>query len=207
MISMKKIGNSFLSENFTDITRTNGTPLSIEYLWFAGVCTIILFSYGLLHPLPGQNLLQIKNHVLLGIFIERIEKQGFQEKEWWEFRQKYSSGNFSYNADVLYPYSILELGTIANVPVELFFYRSSLINSTDLIVSNPVLTLSDTSIDYEKLYVTDTVLLYKDKQSNKIYLERILPFATLKKFNGLINSESVPSLEGAYWLTKATINN
>jgi len=109
-----------------------------EQLFFIGVITA-LFLIGPLLFHPTLHIFQaFERKEKLSHFLTDMQKPDFTMREYWEFREFYSPGNFTFNPRTVTVAGALQFNTIAEPRDTLLTFTSPHLSSTDQIINATV---------------------------------------------------------------------
>lgn len=178
--------------------------LICDYVWFFGIAVIIVAIFFVVNPhfVVKINPNIRKKH--LSQFIQNLNNGRYDEQQWWQLRDSYSPGYFTYNSELISPYSILQFNHIKAQQGNLINYYSSHITSSDNLV--PCYKLKDMpKTDIDMKFTDEHTMLYSDQKGN--HLIRLVPAQNLNGNNGLIQFDEVnPDFGSLCWETKALLN-
>ena len=185
------------------------SSIGVVYILTVVLCVA---AYVLLQPRLSARLFPSIQAQRVEHFISDITaQQTIDPYKFWEFRDLYSRGTFSYNPDIIMPFSILQLYRSFITPTKILAFTSPNINSSEVLVhltstEKTNITLPAADEKTEILLSTKTAAAYIDHTKGTLELTFIEPLSEVKQYNGLLNYDDEHKyLNNTHMITSASI--
>lgn len=183
-----------------------------EYLFFSGVL-LLFFLIGtlFLHPTLGV-FQEFQHQQKVNQLLSDMKKPDFQMREYWQFREFYSPGNFTFDPQVVSLAGALQFSTIPSPTATLLTFHSPLIYSTDSIIDTATsgvyaqLQIPDEKNQHIIIKSRDTVAYQSpDKKFHLVFIKSTSEMKqTLGLFDYGANEDKI--LKSKLWLNQTTIS-
>ncbi len=182
-----------------------------ERLLFSGIL-LLLFLVGALFFHPTLSLFQkVARRHKLYILIQDAQKSDFSMREYWEFREFYSPGNFTYDPAVVSLAGALQFNVIPSPSAVLLTFRSPLIYSTDSLIdivsSNQYSQLEIPNESQQRVFYKLSDRVAYQTSDKKVHFVFVRPTSEMKQTLGLFDygSNEDKILKNKLWLNQTTI--
>lgn len=189
-----------------------------DYLFVFLLLVIIVISFLILTPKVASMLFPQKRQMVLQSFISSTKQTNkIDPQKFWEFREFYSPGYFTFNRNGLTNTQIKTVENKTGISVDMnnvsrifLSFTSPHLNSYEALVS--AVKLSDvvnvqTLGSKETIFSNNNTLIYKDstKRTHIIFLK---PLSEMERANGFFNYNDTDKsiVQGKNWLEVTTLD-
>lgn len=162
-----------------------------KLLLFIGLVTACLtFLFISLQPHFASRFFPEHRAMVLNNFLKSVQqKGGVDARDFWQFREEYSPGNFQFNHNFADVAGVLHLQKVASPSATLLEFRSASLFSKDEVADKPfVLNFwpSMTQNQKQVLFSNSSTQIFYD-QSNVLRIIFIKPISEMKTANGFFD--------------------
>ena len=202
----------FVQSLGSDMRKLYTKNINGERSLFIGILGV-LFLVGTLLFHPTLNILQKFTHQQkVNDLISDIKKPNFNMREYWQFREFYSAGNFSFDPEIVSLAGALQFNNIPESKATLLTFKSPSLESTDSIINiertgeYPQLTIPNEGSQNVLLKSKDTVVYQSsDKKMHFVFVKSSAEMKqTLGLFDYGANEDKI--LASKMWLNETTLS-
>lgn len=164
----------------------------------------------ILQPSVSAFIFPQRRAMMLHNFLNQVErKNGIDPQDFWQFREDYSPGNFSFNENVASVAGVLNLQKLTPPETVLLQFSSPLIESKDEVIDQKSwLGIWQTVTQNEKkvLFINQTTRIFYDSD-DILHIVFVKPISDMEKANGFFDyTESERKLlADQYWLNETSV--
>lgn len=175
---------------------------------FYGILAVIL-GVGLLifHPSVSSRIWSWQRDRVYNHFVSQVQmQQKIDAQTFWQFREFYSPGEFTFNPDAVGVYQTLRITTLSGPETRLLTFTAPHLISNDSIITTPDIYQQKIANIPEPLYQDESSVIYEtdDNEVNLIFYLAIDEMMAANGFFDYLPAER-ELLQGKYWLNQTTL--
>jgi len=160
-----------------------------------------------LQPTVSSNLIPQKRQLLLTTFLNQVNQdQHISAQKFWEFREFYSPGTFTFNSESVGVYQTFRIINLPTPQTDLIFFTAPKTKSLDAVINSPRIYLDKISSISEPVFQNSSSVIYYNTQSSLkiIFYKSIDEMRSANGFFDYLPSE-LEFLDGKYWLNETEL--
>lgn len=190
-----------------DKTFTAQVYTFLETHFYLILSVLLIVGLVFFHPSFTSKYWSWQRNSVYQQFITQVQNNGeIKAQDFWQFREFYSPGEFTYNPESVGVYQALRIIALPHPETTLMTFTAPQLQSTDSIIESPASYENKVSQVSQPLFQNDTSTIWQSNENEVsiIFYKTIDEMMTANGFYDYQPAERA-LLQGKYWLNQTTL--